>query len=681
MMGSQRKTSAIGFLFRPLLVGLLLGGIVSGTVFAVQLIGGGDTASAADTDNDGFDFAVETDLGSNPNDSSSTPEHAALPLTCGDGIDNDGDGNTDFDGGDAGCILDTDSDGTADMVEVDLQSKPFVAIGTGSTPEDLITDPVPGDGAGFCDDFVDNDGDSTTDSPASFFPPEDFGCQDSDSDGYSDERELAHGSDPGSGASTPENLLVAPTTSINPSATHVCLDGLDNDGDGLTDLDDDSCRIVLRMDMDTRAIAPALGVQVCRPMPATVGIAATIEMVIENMPPMFAMDADILYDLARISGVTVKAAESATAPPGGHPNFYRKLDPSVTVFNGSEEAETGGNPADGVYFAFFATLPVIGTYGIGTQFQNTTLGGAGLGGGAGRFGVTTIGGQADGTVTNVDYDRSTLIIRDAGNGDVASDIADNPAFPGGILAHNPLSIFDGMFEFLAAPSACGAALDDGDSDGVPDLKDNCPGAANPAQADDDFDGTGNACEVVAGEAHDVKLLKLNGPSRVKGGRTFQYIVQIKVNSPVDEIPVAMLVVDPISGCGTPTIDVQGSFDVTPGEPDSILIDIDNDNVLEAVAISQALGPGVNDPIKAGDQIESGTAHFKVSYPVCSVGPTAIDYIVTADACHSGDPGPAKGFFVDTFGIDCPTTQPADGGQDPNQPNDAPIGRTIDDTKS
>ena len=186
-----------------------------------------------------------------------------------------------------------------------------------------------------------------------------------------------------------------------------------------------------------------------------------------------------------------------------------------------------------------------------------------------------------------------------------------------------------------------------------------------------------AADCAVAEPHDAKLLKLVGPSKVKGGTQRQYIAQIKVNSPADEIPVAILVVDPISGCGTPTIDVEDPFDITPGEPDSLAIDIDDDGVLEAVAISRALNTD-EQPISAGDQVEAGTAHWKVSFPTCGpdVG-TPFDYIVTADACHSGDPDP-KGFFTDAFGADCPVTQAADGGIDPNQANDAPVARLIND---
>ena len=145
----------------------------------------------------------------------------------------------------------------------------------------------------------------------------------------------------------------------------------------------------------------------------------------------------------------------------------------------------------------------------------------------------------------------------------------------------------------------------------------------------------------------------------------------------------MLVVDPISECGTPTISVPDAFDITPGEPDSIAIDIDDDGILEAVAIGQVLVKddltGIEGPLNSPDN-EIGTVPFKVSFPVCSVGPTSSDYIVIADACHSGDLDP-KGFFTDAFGVNCPAPQLADGGNDQNQPNDAPIARTIDDFRS
>jgi len=44
------------------------------------------------------------------------------------------------------------------------------------------------------------------------------------------------------------------------------------------------------------------------------------------------------------------------------------------------------------------------------------------------------------------------------------------------------------------PSPGGGGPADADDDGAPDGRDNCPGAANPEQADQDVDGIGNACE-------------------------------------------------------------------------------------------------------------------------------------------------------------------------------------------
>ncbi len=83
MMGSQRKTSAIGFLFRPLLAGLLLGGIILGTVFAVQLMGGADTVFAVDTDGDG----VPDDVDNCPDIANTDQKDDVHPNGIGDACD------------------------------------------------------------------------------------------------------------------------------------------------------------------------------------------------------------------------------------------------------------------------------------------------------------------------------------------------------------------------------------------------------------------------------------------------------------------------------------------------------------------------------------------------------------------------------------------------------------------
>jgi hypothetical protein len=53
---------------------------------------------------------------------------------------------------------------------------------------------------------------------------------------------------------------------------------------------------------------------------------------------------------------------------------------------------------------------------------------------------------------------------------------------------------------------------DGDRDGVPDARDNCPMVANPTQQDTDLDGTGDACDPTPTGAPAFSLL------RVKVGR-------------------------------------------------------------------------------------------------------------------------------------------------------------------
>ena len=407
-------------------------------------------ASLADSDGDGFDDTVEEALGSDPSNVSRTPEEQSLPLTCGDGLDNDGDGSTDL--ADGGCSRDSDEDGVDDLTEISLLSKPYATVGNGSTPEDISV-------ASTCSDGLDNDRDGTIDAADGVRSTADQGCLDDDGDGFSNEREAAYGSNNNAATSTPENL------NIRPTSKHVCSDGLDNDGDGLTDLEDPSCRINLRFDMNTLAVGTASGVQSCSGVPAGASAPVTVEIIIENATAMFGMDADIVYSQEQIAGVTERASETT-----GTPSFWKKLDPSESVFNGSDEAENGS--ADGVYTTFFGTLRLTGPYGDGGAF---------------RIAVATVAPQADGTITILKVDPGTLIMRAHGNATVTANR--------GIVAHNPLSIFIGMLEFQASPlpeGACSAsALADDDQDGVPNAIDNSPLTPNPSQADSDFDGTGD----------------------------------------------------------------------------------------------------------------------------------------------------------------------------------------------
>jgi len=107
----------------------------------------------ADSDLDGFIDPLESRLGSDPDNTDSTPEHYLLPGTCQDTLDNDIDDA--IDSADDGCqpALDVDGDGFANALEFYLGSNPLVAA---STPENIVFPET-------CTDDADNDLDAKVD--------------------------------------------------------------------------------------------------------------------------------------------------------------------------------------------------------------------------------------------------------------------------------------------------------------------------------------------------------------------------------------------------------------------------------------------------------------------------------------------------------------------------------------
>jgi hypothetical protein len=183
-----------------------------------------------DTDGDGSADIVEMVFGSNPANASSTPEDRLVDMfvgtfACGDGLDNDGD--TLVDGADLGCV-DSDSDAVSDPVESSAGSDPN---DSSSFPENASIDAALnalGYPWPFCSDGWDNDLDGLTDGA-------DPGCvpQDTDGDGFDDITEISLGSDPNSPGSIPEHFSYPAT----------CTDSVDNDLDGQIDLADWGCQI------------------------------------------------------------------------------------------------------------------------------------------------------------------------------------------------------------------------------------------------------------------------------------------------------------------------------------------------------------------------------------------------------------------------------------------------------
>lgn len=142
--------------------------------------------------------------------------------------------------------LDTDGDGLSDDEEAALGTDPTVAdtdgdgLLDGDEVNDFGTDPLAADGDGAVDPAVaDSDGDGLVDADEATAGTDPF-VADSDDDGVSDGEEVEAGADPLSGAdptATAEVTIDAAAETTDPAtiAEPVVDDGVDSDGDGLSD--------------------------------------------------------------------------------------------------------------------------------------------------------------------------------------------------------------------------------------------------------------------------------------------------------------------------------------------------------------------------------------------------------------------------------------------------------------
>ena len=179
----------------------------------------------------------------------------------------------------------------------------------------------------------------------------------------------------------------------------------------------------------------------------------------------------------------------------------------------------------------------------------------------------------------------------------------------------------------------------------------------------------NPCRGAAGSSatppHDISFDRLSGAGRIRdsAAKTYTSLVTNHNLTGAEDIQVCFSVV-PMFGCSAPEIDVALPYDVTPGEPDNLFVDVSGDGVRDSVALAVAHGvlPDRTERVKA-------TVLYSSCPPPPGFQQTALDYIVQVDACHQGDPAP-KGFFEGA----CPGTP--DGANDPNKINDAPIQKAI-----
>ena len=159
--------------------------------------------------------------------------------TCSDGLDNDCNGLTDAE--DPNCqgavCTDNDEDGYGDPASAACTSPELDCDDTNANVNPGETEGPVGDAT--CSDGLDNDCNGLTDADDPNCQEAEV-CTDNDEDGYGDPASAA--------CPSPEldcddtNANVNPGETEGPVGDATCSDGLDNDCNGLTDMDDPNCQ-------------------------------------------------------------------------------------------------------------------------------------------------------------------------------------------------------------------------------------------------------------------------------------------------------------------------------------------------------------------------------------------------------------------------------------------------------
>jgi hypothetical protein len=424
----------------------------------------------ADTDGDGYGDAASAQTACGQptgyvadNTDCDDPRTAANPganEVCGDGLDNDCDGNTDDDGiGATTWYADADSDGYGDLAVTQTAcSQPSGYVGDGTDCDDGNAAINPGV-AEVCGDAVDNNCDGNTDDTgvgaATWY-------LDADSDGYGDPATFATACSQPAGYVADNTDCDDTSASTNPEAAELCADGVDNDCNALTtdifDADGDS----VDCDLD------------CDDSNASIGIC--------NTP-------------TSDNSVTVDEPGASVT----YPNVTTPGETTITV-----ESCNLSNP-DG-----FVLPPTADPQCVAVD---TT---------AGWDGLVEVCIEYDDTGMTPAEEQDIKMFRfDPGETPPYAQLPLAPPPPGGtnpdIDANIVCALTDHFSDF-----APGFALDS-DSDGVSDLLDNCPSTLNFFQLDADKDGYGDACDCGSDD-----------PYRYPGGPEFCDGVDNDCDTVVDE---------------------------------------------------------------------------------------------------------------------------------------------------